>query len=181
MGSQPRNMPATTLASLAARLKSARSKLWDVRARVQALIIGLVVFSAVAVIFAVGPGTGPVTKTADLATPLEIAKLTSQAAWVATHNKDPHPRSATLYATTRAWFRHTTEGGVFHDPRRVYVVSLRGNFTVEHSAPAGVSPITNGTQIIVLYDAKTLEATDASVGWAHDLSKLGPSLRLQVP
>jgi hypothetical protein len=152
-----------------------------VRARFQALLIGLMLFSAAAVIFAVWPGGDPVQPTASFLTPKQTARLTTNAVWVANQSGDIHPRRATVYATTREKLRHTLEGAVFHDPRPVYVLDLRGNFTVDHSAPSNASTISHGTQIMVVYDRKTLEATDFSIGWPRDLSQLGTGVPLQVP
>jgi hypothetical protein len=117
-------------------------------------------------------------------TAAKLAKLTASVRRDATLNGDPHPLSATVYAS-----RHheavlaTMADGVPGD-QPVYVVVIRGQFVCSGCSSPGPIGATgaqgsnqpHGNTITDVVDRRTLKELDWGIGTRVDTSKLGPGV-----
>lgn len=149
------------------------------RARFQALLIGLVLSSAAAIAFVVwGPGSEPVRTLAGLPTPAQRAKLTTLAGRVAADNHAPNATATVVSTTEPALFRFN-HGSGGNSGKDIYLVVLRGNFETRITSPNGRPLIATGNEIVLEYAAHDLAYMGFEIGSSRPgLMKLGPSRRL---
>lgn len=114
--------------------------------------------------------------------PAKLAKLRALAFSTAKGAKDPHPSSVMVYASRRHEANIASGAGtgvIGEDP--VYLVVLRGDFTVSYpSSPGPMAPQkTNVVTFVVARD--TLRQLDYGFGGNVNPSNVGPGLQLRVP
>jgi hypothetical protein len=156
-----------------------------VRVRFQALLIGLILSSAAAVAFAVGPGSEAI-RTRQVLPPRDVAKLTTIAAKEAAELYD-HPRRATIVGTTdSALARFNHEPGL-RPATRIYLLILNGgpatllygqNVRARFEGP---TPGRLGMATVYEFRARDLSQLDYGFGVPGlALTKLGPSVDVQL-
>lgn len=89
---------------------------------------------------------------------------------------DADPHDAYVVAST---MQAASRLGGWQGPRGgpVYVVEVRGDFRLQHSAPAGGDTVSETSAFTAVFDARTLRVTDLIHG-PTELSRLGTPERL---
>jgi hypothetical protein len=152
------------------------------RARFQALLIGLALFGAAAIGFAIKWGTEQEKPAAHLP-PAKVRALTNIAAREAAQSQS-NPRRATLIATTDSALARLNHDHGHWSGTRLYLVVIPGTPPYELLYREGPAPRTNiprGGSTVFEFRASDLSQMDFSFGVSgRALEKLGPHVEIQL-